>query len=98
MERLRALHSFTARIVFREIHAQGAKPVRHLFADDHRFFFPTTLEYAACSRSPTLGPDFRRRFTPRGVSRNSSMNSAHIFGPPSLRSWARKFGKKLPPK
>src|SRR6202043_753374 len=57
----------------------------------HHFFpfLATTRSYAACSRSPTLGPAFFRRFTPRCVSRNSSMNSAHIFGPPSLKSLAR---------
>ena len=28
-------------------------------------FLATTRSYAACKRSPTLGPAFLRRFTPR---------------------------------
>ena len=57
--------------------------------------FAITRSYAACSRSPTLGPAFLRRFTPRWLSRNSSMNSAHIFGPPSLNSLARMPSSSL---
>src|SRR6185503_5723335 len=50
--------------------------------------FATTARYAFCKRSATLGPFFLR-FTPRWVSRNSSMKSAHSFGPPSSSSCAR---------
>src|ERR1700682_6517978 len=60
-----------------------------------RPFLATTRSYAFSNLSPTLGPAFRRRFTPRWVSRSSSMNSAHIFGPPSLKSLARMPSSSL---
>src|SRR5882757_7190815 len=68
--------------------------VEFLRGRSKNYFRFTTLSYAACNRSPTDGPRFRLT-APRWVSRNSSMNSAHIFVPPSLNSRARMPSSSL---